>query len=246
MASPVPPPAPSKKSTTLKWVLIGLGAFFTLIIAALVGLGLFVAQRAKQAGLDPDLIARNPQLVAVRLMVAANPDIEMVAADEGRQEITVRNRKTGNVYTMTFEDAKNGKFTMQENGKTTVTVGGRAKVPAWVPDYPGSDPQGAFSAQGEGNASGTFTFITKDSSDKVVKYFQDQFQATGLKVDSNITNQNGHSSETVLTPQDEPNKHFCWPGPPLAWIVVCALLGITSFGLTRRLLRAASRAPGEE
>ena len=170
---PVPPPAaplpPPKKSNVLKWVLIGIGACFMLIVVAVVGLGLFVAQKAKQAGLDTDLIKKSPALAAAKMMVAANPDVEMVSADEGKQEITVREKKTGKVYTMSFEDAKSGKFTMKENGKTTLTVGGKAKVPAWVPDYPGSDPQGAFSAQGEDGASGTFTFKTSDSSDKVVK-----------------------------------------------------------------------------
>ena len=209
---PPPPPAgpgvpPPKKTNVLKWVLIGIGAFFMLIVLAMVGLGLFVAHKAKQAGLDPDLIKKSPQLAAAKLMVAANPDVEMVSADEGRQEITVRDKKTGKVYSMSFEDAKDGKFTMKEDGKTTLTVGGKAKVPAWVPDYPGSDPQGAFAAQGEDGAGGTFTFKTKDSSDKVIKFYQDQFQASGLKVTSNITNQNGQSSAGMLTAQDEANKH---------------------------------------
>jgi len=207
---PVPPPAPlppPKKSNVLKWVLIGIGAFFMLIVMAVVGLGLFVAHKAKQAGLDTDLIKRSPALAAAKLVVAANPDVELVSTDEGKQEMTVRDKKTGKVYTMSFEDAKNGKFTMKEDGKTTLTVGGKAKVPSWVPDYPGSDAQGAFSAQGEDGAGGTFTFKTKDSSDKVVKYYQDQFKASGLNVTSNITNQNGQSMAGMLSGQDESRKH---------------------------------------
>jgi hypothetical protein len=207
---PVPAPAPlppPKKSNVLKWVLIGIGAFFMLIVIAVVGLGLFVANKAKQAGLDTDLIKRSPALAAAKLMVAANPDVEMVTADEGKQEMTVRDKKTGKVYTMSFGDAKNGKFTMKEDGKTTLTVGGKAKVPSWVPGYPGSDAQGAFSAQGEDGAGGTLTFKTKDSSDKVVKYYQDQFKASGLNVTSNITNQNGQSMAGMLAAQDESRKH---------------------------------------
>ena len=204
---PVPPVAPPKKSNVFKWVLIGVGACFMLFVIAVVGLGLFVAHKAKQAGLDPDLIKRSPALAAAKLMVAANPDVEMVTADEGKQEMTVRDKKSGKVYTMSFEDAKNGKFTMKEDGKTTLTVGGKAKVPSWVPDYPGSDPQGAFSAQGDDGSGGTFTFKTKDSSDKVVKYYQDQFKASGLNVTSNITNQNGQSAAGMLSAQDESRKH---------------------------------------
>ena len=207
---PVPPPAPlspPQKSNVLKWVLIGIGACFMLMVVAVVGIGMFVAHKAKQAGLDPDLIKRSPALAAAKLMVAANPDVEMVSADEGKQVMTVRDKKTGKVYTMSFDDAKNGKFTMTEDGKTTLTVGGKAKAPAWVPDYPGSDPQGAFSAQGEDGAGGTFTFKTKDSSDKVIKYYQDQFKASGLNVTTNITNQNGQSAAGMLGAQDEAKKH---------------------------------------
>jgi len=203
----LPPPIPPKKSNVLKWVLIGIGACFMLFVIGAIGLGLFVAHKAKQAGLDPDLIKRSPALAATKLMVAANPDVEMVTADEGKQEMTVRDKKTGKVYTMSFDDAKNGKFTMKEDGKATLTVGGKAKVPSWVPDYPGSDPQGAFSAQGEDGAGGTFTFKTKDSSDKVIKYYQDQFKASGLNVTSNLTNQNGQSMAGMLGAQDDSRKH---------------------------------------
>jgi hypothetical protein len=189
------------------WVLIGIGTFFMLIVIAAVGLGVFVAHKAEQAGLNTDLFKRSPALAAAKLVVAANPDVELVSTDEGKREMTVRNKKTGKVYAMSFEDAKNGKFTMKEDGKTTLTVGGKAKVPSWVPDYPGSDPQGAFSAQGEDGVGGTFAFKTKDSSDKVVKYFQDQFKASGLNVTSNITNQNGQSTAGILSAQDEFRKH---------------------------------------
>ena len=46
-----------------------------------------------------------------------------------------------------------------------------------------------------------------DSSDRVVKYYQDQFRASGLKVTSNITNQNGQSSAGMLSARDEQNTH---------------------------------------
>ena len=34
---------------------------------------MFVVNKAKQAGLDPDLIKKNPALAAAKLAVAANP-----------------------------------------------------------------------------------------------------------------------------------------------------------------------------
>ncbi len=198
---------PPKKSNTLAWVLGGLGGCLVLVIICVAGGTFFIAHKAKQAGIDPDLLKRNPALAAAKMMVAANPNVEMVSADEGRGEITVRDKQSGKTYTMSFEDAKNGKFTMKEDGKTTLTVGGKAKVPSWVPDYPGSDPQGAFTASGADGESGTFTFKTRDGSDKVVQYYQDQFKSAGMKVTSNVTTQDGKSSAGMISAQDEANKH---------------------------------------
>jgi bacteriorhodopsin len=51
-----PPPAPlpqAKKSNVLKWVLIGIGACFMLVVVAVVGLGLFVAQKGVPPWLRP-------------------------------------------------------------------------------------------------------------------------------------------------------------------------------------------------
>jgi hypothetical protein len=202
-----PPSPPPQKSSALKWILIGVGGFFLLCTLAAVSCGLFVFNKAKQAGLDTDLIRKNPALAAAKMVVAANPDVELISTDEGKQEITVRDKRTGKVSSMSFEDAKNGKFTIKEDGKATVTFGGKAKVPAWVPDYPGSDPQGAFSAQAAEGDSGTFTYKTKDASDKVVKYYEDHFKSSGMKVTSNITSQNGQSSGGMLQAEDEANKH---------------------------------------
>jgi hypothetical protein len=232
--APPPPgygaPPPVKKTNPLVWILGGLGGCLVLVVICVFAFGLFVAHKAKQAGIDPDLMKRNPALAAAKIMVAANPDIEMVNSDEGRQEITVRDKKSGKTYTMSFEDAKNGKFTMKEDGKTTLTVGGKSKAPSWVPDYPGSDPQGAFSASNADGDSGTFAFKTKDSSEKVTKYYQDRFQSSGLKVTSNVTSQNGTSSGGMIAAQDEASKH-----------TVTVIIGVEDGGTTVTVTYATNK-----
>ena len=86
---------PPKKSNTIVWVLGGLGGCLVLVIICVAAISFFIAHKAKQAGIDTDLLKRNPALAAAKIMVAANPDVEMVSADEGRQEITVRDKQTG-------------------------------------------------------------------------------------------------------------------------------------------------------
>jgi hypothetical protein len=194
MATTFQPPPPPKKSNVLLWVLVGVGGFFLLIALVVVG------------GIA--YVARNPALVMTKMITAANPNVEVVSVDKGSQQITLRDKQTGKAYNISFNDARNGKFTVKEgNGRATFTMGGGAKVPAWVPDYPGSDPQAAFSAQGHDGESGTFTFKTRDAADRVTKFYQDQFQTTGLQITSNVTHQEANSSGGMLVAQDDAKKH---------------------------------------
>jgi hypothetical protein len=231
MATNAPPPLPPapvspKKSNVLLWVLVGVGAFFALIIVGVLAVGLFVVHKARQAGLDPELMKRNPALAATKIMTAMNPNIEFVSMDEAKQEITLRDKKSGDTYTISFDDARQGRFKMKQNGKAVVTIngsgaggngngtvevksedgsvriGGDAKIPTWVPDYPGSSPQGAFAAQGKDGHRGTFTFKTKDSPDKVAKFYQDEFQSSGLKVTAHVV-----AASHILVAEDESKTH---------------------------------------
>lgn len=229
--STVPPAAPGgvpqKKSSALPWILGGVGGCLTLIIICVVAGYFFIAHKAKQAGLDSDLIKRNPALAAAKMAVAVNPEVELVSTDEGRGTITIRNKKDGKVMTMSFEDAKNGHFTMKEEGgsNASVTFGGKAKYPSWVPEYPGSDPQGAFTAQGAEGESGTFGFKTKDSTDKVVSFYQDKFKSANMKITSTISNESGGQMAGMLQGTDEAGKH-------VVTVVVGSENGETSVAVT--------------
>jgi hypothetical protein len=189
MATTSQPPQPPKKSNALLWVLVGIGGFFLLIALVVVG------------GIA--YVARNPTLVMSKMITAANPNVEVISVNKGSQQITLRDKQTGETYNITFDDVKNGKFSMKgSNGRATFSMGGRAKVPAWVPEYPGSDPQSAFSAQGQDGVSGTFTFKTRDPADKVTRFYQDQFQSAGLHITANA-----HSSGSMLVAEDDAKKH---------------------------------------
>ena len=191
MATTSQPPPPPKKSNALLWVLVGIGGFFLLIALVVVG------------GIA--YVARNPTLVMSKMITAANPNVEVISVNKGSQQITLRDKKTGESYNITFDDVKNGKFSMKgSNGRATFTMGGKAKAPAWVPEYPGSDPQSAFSARGQDGDSGTFTFKTRDSSDKVTKFYQDQLPSSGLKITSNVTTS---GSGSMLVAEDDAKRH---------------------------------------
>lgn len=190
---PPPPPSAPKKSNVVLWVLLGVGGFFLLIVLAVV------------VGIA--YIARNPVQVMTKMIAAANPNVEVLSVDKNSQHINLRDKQTGKTYSISFDDAKNGRFTFKGDGQESFTLGGSAKIPAWVPDYPGSNPQAAFTAQGHDGNSGTFTFKTRDPSDKVIKFYQDQFQSTGLNITTNMTHQEGRSSGGMLVAEDTAKNH---------------------------------------
>ena len=193
MSPNVPPPPPAKKSNVLLWVLAGVGGFF-LLLCIVVVLGIAY-------------VARNPVQVMTKMITAANPNVEVLSVNKGSQQITLRDKRTGKTYNISFEDAKNGRFTMRDDTGASVTIGGTAKIPTWVPDYPGSNPTSAFSARGQDGDTGTFSFKTHDPVDKVAKFYTDQFQSSGMKLTSNFSHNEGSSSGTMLTAEDEASKH---------------------------------------
>jgi hypothetical protein len=212
MATNVPPlpGAPSgpvpKKVSPVVWILGGCAVIVVLGAIALTLGGLFIAHKVRQAGLDPDLLQRHPELAVVKMMVAANPDAELVRVDENRGIVTVRDKKTGKTITMNFEDIKKGKMTFEAEGKKveveahgqgdqgTLTMktdegtakfgAGAVKLPAWLPAYQGASIQG-FSAQTATGSGGSFGFKTDDPADKVAAFYKDALEQAGFTVEIN-------------------------------------------------------------
>jgi hypothetical protein len=223
MSSSVPPPVPpinqaplppGKKPNLLLWVLGGVAA---LMIAATVTCGLggyFLMRKAKQAGFDADLIAKNPAYASAKMAVTVNPELEVVSSDDGAGTITVREKKTRKTMTMKFDaDKKTMVITGEEGKEATIKITGEGdkgaievqsadgamkfggatgnQVPAWMPVYPGSSPQGSFSAQSGQDGSQGFTFKTPDPPSKVANYYQDSLKSAGFTVTMATTGNQG-------------------------------------------------------
>ena len=198
-----------RKTSPLVWVLVIVLGLFVLGGIATVGAGLFFVHRARQAGFDAGLIGRNPGLAISRMIAAANPDVEVLSTDEGSGKITMRDKKTGKVVTMSFDDARKGKFSFTaqgDDGKTaSLEIGaGADKLPSWVPAYPGANVAGSFAIKGdssEGNG-GNFSFNTPDAPSKVMSFYQDKCKELGIKVKmTTTTNQGG-----VISAADDDNS----------------------------------------
>jgi hypothetical protein len=174
----------------------------------------FVMHKAKQAGFDTALLKKNPAYAAAKMAITLNPDIETVKDDDSNGIITVREKKTGKLMTFKFDADKKTMVITDENGKeATVKVSGDGEkgalevqssdgtvkfgaassnqMPSWVPVYPGSSPQGTFSAQTKDGNQSTFTFKTKDAAAKVMSYYQDQLKAGGFTINMSTAGPQG-------------------------------------------------------
>ena len=207
MAANYPPV--KRKTSPLVWILVVVLGLFVLGGIVTVAGGMFLFHKARQAGLDPDLIQRNPGLAVTKMIAAANPDVDVLKTDDGAGTITLRDKKTGKVMTMSFDEAKKGKITFTEegDGNKTATLNfgtSTGKLPSWVPSYPGGKVQGTFSVTGTGSdgEGGTFAVTTQDSAAKVLAYYQDTLKAQGMTIALNTTAPDGG----MVVAQDDAKK----------------------------------------
>ncbi len=231
MAAAAPPAAvQKKKSSPLVWILVGVVALFVLVGVAVIGAGFFVVHKAKQAGLDPGLMEKNPALAVTKMLAAVNPDIEVVRVDERRGLITLREKSSGKVTTVDFEDVKRGRIRFQEEGKEAVTLeargsgesgsfevksggetvrfggGSDVRIPSWVPSYPGAAVRGNYMRQAGESETGAFSFTTADAPRKVLDFYTEGLKSSGLRITSQLVQEAGDSPGGMIGAEDDTRK----------------------------------------
>jgi len=215
-----PTPQKSSGSKTLLWILGIIAAILLVCFASCAVLGFYAMHKVKQAGLDSDLMKKNPALAGAKMAVAMNPNMEIVSSDDNAGTVTVRDKKTGKVTSMKFDPQKKSMVITDENGKTTsmttsgeganasvemknsdgssVKIGNNAdKAPAWVPSYPGATMQNTFSANSNGEQTGSYAFVTADAPEKVISFYGDNLKSGGFNVSNVTTNSNGKTGGMV-------------------------------------------------
>ena len=106
-----------KKGThPLVWVAVGCAGVIMLGVFVLVVGGLFVFNKTKDMVKEMD---ENPVVAMAKIIAAANPEIELIEADEDNRVVTFRNTRTGEEYTIDFEDIE------EDKGSLTSPMPGR-------------------------------------------------------------------------------------------------------------------------
>ncbi len=217
--------APAAKKSPWLWVLVGCFGLVVIVAAGMLAAGFFVAHKAKQAGLDTELMKRNPGLAAAKMVAALNPNVEVVSTDEDRGTITLREKSTGKKVTLNFEDVKNGRIVfkddeggevaIQGNDKDGVTVqtkegtmraGSTWTPPAWLPTYPGAKVEGGSNVQSAASDGGVGSLTTTNSVDDVLKFYEDSLKGQGMQVTRQVVSGDGESKVGTLSAHDSDQK----------------------------------------
>src|SRR5258708_14434568 len=200
-AAPPPAPAPKKGLGPLGWIAIGCGVI-VVIVFIVMGAGAYLF---KTKVVDP--FQKNPGMAAAKLVVQANPDLDLVSEDDNAQTLTIRNKKTNETVTIGLDDVKNGKFKFSSDGKGSATfdmgkegatikvqdekgkestmVAGAAApkdLPAWLPVYPGATVEGGVSTTSAEGTAQTFALTTTDPMDRVRPFYQDKLKNNGRTI----------------------------------------------------------------
>lgn len=218
-----------RKTSPVVWILVAVLGLFVLFGIAVIGGGMFLVHKARQAGLDPALMRTNPALATAKLLAATNPDLEVVSHDDGRGLVTIRQRSTGKTVTMNLDEMKHGKITFREDGKDAVTLeahgdgstgslqvksgtesltmgANQGAPPAWIPAYPNSKPANTYSVTGDGHTSATFQFQTQDAAKDVVAFYEQGLKHNGFTINAATTGDSGTSAGGLVTGKDTANN----------------------------------------
>jgi len=198
-------PVQKKGMSIWAWLAIGCVGILVVCGIAVGGFAWWGIHKAKSIAQE---YKDHPETAWVKTLALVNPDVEVVSTDDANGKVTIKDKKTGEVVTLDMKDVKAGKLTFssnkgnasfnmdQQNGQmkvettdangqathTTATFGGGAKVPDWVPSYPGATTQGVYNAEDDKQMGGTFGLETTDAVDAVFTNLKGQLESGGYKV----------------------------------------------------------------
>lgn len=226
-APPQPAPQAEKKGLSpLAW--IGIGCLVLLLLAALTTAtcSYFVGKKVKDVAGDLDF-EENPVRASAEMMVRLNPELELVEVDDEEGKMTIRNKRTDEVVTLSFGDIAEGRWGWEtEEGEVTFDIqqgeeGGIVTVttdegettygsassgrepPEWLPRYPAATNESlGFTTESDAEVAGIWTMETADAIDRVADFYQSQLEDNGFVVEVQ-TASGPMGSLAIITAEDD-------------------------------------------
>lgn len=229
--SPPPPPAaqqpaPKKGMGVVGWLAIGC------LVCLLIGLGSCFAcgyYAKRKLGQISEEMQKNPEMAAAKLVVQMTPDVELVSTDDAAGTLTVKNKKTGEVVTVSIADAKEGKFSVTtaegtttvdanaQNGTLSVTDGkgntatygaasGGATLPSWLPAYPGGTATTNYQATTGDEKTAMVVIETTDSVEDVAAFYEKAVKDAGLNAQKTVMSGAGATNGATVSGTSDDQK----------------------------------------
>ncbi len=168
---PGAPPA-NKGLPPLAWAGIGCGG---LLLAGVVAIALMVGTCAKKGIQMASERTANPGKAAAEKMVAEHPELEKVSEDDTTGQMTIRLKDSGESVTLGYAELGRGDIPFKDAAGSLLPAGpgDLAKIPTWVPRYPGAtDERAIFHDEYPGRLRGIITTRTTDPIGVVKKFFE--------------------------------------------------------------------------
>ena len=215
-------PVQGKKGLpVLAWIAIGCGGIVVVAGIAFTVLGWLAVGKMKDVASD---FEDNPTKAAAELVVRMNPDLEMVESDDDAGTITVREKSSGTVVTMNYEDIEEGRISFEsEEGRVEITgqgqggegvmtistdegetrIGGGGEIPDWVPAHPATTArQSLLRSTGPTGDNGQASFTVDAAADDVAAFYKAELEEAGYTV--SVTTYSGNEgSVSVVSGQKD-------------------------------------------
>ncbi len=171
----------------------------------------------------------NPEMTIARGFVKMSPDFEEVEVDEEAGTITVRNKKSGEIFIADVDDLKEGRFTLTgEDGKAVITAGagddegsfkitagggaleiggGNASdVPSWIPVMPGAEVEPLFAMSADGVSRGSVKIVTDKDAKDVLEFYRKAMEKAGFEIQTSSYSGGGDSVDMLNGQSKDPKR----------------------------------------
>jgi hypothetical protein len=130
-----------------------------------------------RAILGPQFLKGNAmrKLVAATMMIAA---AGLTAC--GKHDTKVYTDSKGNSVAMSNTGDGHMTITGSNGEKVEIGAGSEAKMPSWLPLYPGAKVTASFTGQGKDGNAGMVSFHTTDSADAVIAFYKQKAGGAGM------------------------------------------------------------------
>jgi len=208
------------------WFGIGCAGLLVLVLVVVFALGFFAVRKVKEVA--GDIENSSPEMVAARLMIKAQPDIEEVSEDADAGTITIREKKSGKEITVNLKELSEGHFVFDtdeghveisagegdgggvtissEKGKMVLGKGVEGSCPDWLPIPEGLKARGQYMMDDEGGRKGALTLEGELDASKIEAFYEKKLKDDGFEVQKNSFSHEKQSM-TVLQAENKEKGH---------------------------------------